>query len=83
MSKKKDDPRVPLALCRTRAWNTQLVLLKVAQNSFQHLAFDGSLLNHSLSFDATTDHVIKICSIISEHCHFRDRVGFHSNSMTC
>ena len=32
---------------------TQLVLLKVAQNSFQHLDIDVSLLNHSLSLDIT------------------------------
>ena len=32
---------------------TQLVLLKVAQNSFQHLDIHVSLLNHSLSLDIT------------------------------
>ena len=59
------------------------VELKVAQNSFQHLYFDGSL--QPLFITWCYNHGIKT---LPNHwwtrCyHFRDTIGYHSNSITC
>ena len=56
---------------------------KVARNSFQHLCFDGSL--YPLFITWCYDHGFKK---LPNHWwtrgyHFRDTIGYHSNSITC
>ena len=58
------------------------ILFNVGQNSFQHLDFDGSLwpLYH-LMLQSWYQNTAEL--LVNTNCyHFRNKIGYHSNSMT-